>query len=79
MKCLHGRMLHFHGRLVGDQPRADGANLLDFHKTVGRQGPAGIDQIHDAVREAHHGRKLHGPVQFDQFRLNAGRSKIAAA
>ena len=64
MAGLHAGPVDDHtGRNVGDQ--------LGGLQAVGAQGIAGIDDIHDAVRQPHQRGQFHGAVQLDHFCLLA--------
>src|SRR5262252_540369 len=66
-------------RLVDDEPRADGADVLDRVEAVGSQGVARRDQIDDRIGEPEEGRELHRPVELDEVDVHALRREVLAS
>src|SRR5680860_247868 len=48
-EMLYPRMLHFHGRLVNNQARADVGDVFKRRQTIGFQRIARVHQIDDAI------------------------------
>ena len=71
-------MLHFHGRLVDHQPRADVGDMRQRYQAIGLQRVAGIHDIDNQVGQTDQRRQFHGAVQLDDLDLLAPVGVVAA-
>ena len=62
-------MFDFHGRFVHDDSRADIRNVFARLKAISFKGVAGVDNIHDAISQAHDRCKLQSAIELNDIHL----------